>query len=129
MDAHTTQPARLEIDGGNGRGAIGATRVANEVVASIAALAALQVDGVNAMYQPAGQQIDRILRRVYAHRGVRVELIADALHIDLWIVIEAGGSVPVIGGEVQRRVADAVDRMLGLRVAEVNVFVSEVIFR
>ena len=57
---------------GEGREAIGATRVANEVVASIAALAALQVDGVNAMYQPAGQQIDRILRRVYAHRGVRV---------------------------------------------------------
>jgi len=66
---------------------------------------------------------------VYAHRGVRVELVDDALHLDLWIVIEAGGSVPTIGAEVQRRVADAVDRMLGLRAAEVNVFVSEVIFR
>ncbi len=129
MDTHTGQPARLEIDSGDGRDAIGATRVANAVVASIAALAALQVEGVNAMYHPAGQQIDRILRRAYAHRGVRVALIADALHIDLWVVIEAGGSVPVIGGQVQRRVADALDRMLGLRVAEVNVFVSEVIFR
>jgi len=129
METQTGQPARLEIAGGNGRDDLGVTRVANEVVASIAALAALQVDGVSAMYQPAGQQIDRILRRVYAHRGVRVELLADALHLDLWIVIEAGGSVPVIGGEVQRRVSDAVDRMLGLRVAEVNVFVSEVIFR
>jgi uncharacterized alkaline shock family protein YloU len=99
------------------------------VVASIAALAALQVDGVDAMYHPAGQQIDRILRRVYAHRGVRVELNDDGLHLDLWVVISAGGAVPVIGAEVQRRVADAVDRMLGLRVAEVNVFVSEVIFR
>jgi uncharacterized alkaline shock family protein YloU len=129
MDTQTGQPAGLQIDDGEGREAIGATRVANEVVASIAALAALQVDGVNAMYQPAGHQIDRILRRAYAHRGVRVELRSDELHLDLWVVIEAGGSVPVIGGEVQRRVADAVDRMLGLRVAEVNVFVSEVIFR
>ena len=123
------RPAGLQLEGGDGRGAIGATRVANEVVASIAALAALQVDGVSAMYRPAGHQIDRILRRAYAHRGVRVELVEDSLHLDLWIVIEAGASVPAIGGEVQRRVADAVDRMLGLRVAEVNVFVSEVIFR
>ena len=129
MQTHTGEPARLEISGGDGREGSGATRVANEVVASIAALAALQVDGVDAMYHPAGQQIDRILRRVYAHRGVRVELSDDGLHLDLWIVIQAGGSVPAIGAEVQRRVADAVDRMLGLRVAEVNVFVSEVIFR
>jgi uncharacterized alkaline shock family protein YloU len=128
-ETQATHPTGLAIDDSDGRGAIGATRVANEVVASIAALAALQVDGVSAMYQPAGHQIDRILRRAFAHRGVRVELVDESLHLDLWIVIEAGGSVPVIGGEVQRRVADAVDRMLGLHVAEVNVFVSEVIFR
>ena len=129
MQTQTGEQARLELGGDDGREGTGATRVANEVVASIAALAALQVDGVDAMYHPAGQQIDRILRRVYAHRGVRVELREDGLHLDLWVVISAGGSVPVIGAEVQRRVADAVDRMLGLRVAEVNVFVSEVIFR
>jgi uncharacterized alkaline shock family protein YloU len=129
METRAHEPAGLQLADGEGREAIGATRVANEVVASIAALAALQVDGVSAMYQPAGHQIDRILRRAHAHRGVRVDLIEDSLHLDLWIVIEAGGSVPVIGGQVQRRVADAVDRMLGLRVAEVNVFVSEVIFR
>jgi uncharacterized alkaline shock family protein YloU len=29
---------------------------------------------------------------------------------------------------VQTRVADAIDRMLGLAIAEVNVFVSEVVF-
>jgi uncharacterized alkaline shock family protein YloU len=33
-----------------------------------------------------------------------------------------------VGAEVQRRVADAIDRMLDLRVSEVNVFVSEIVF-
>ena len=128
METPTAQ-APLEIDPGGGRDRLGATRVANTVVASIAALAALQVEGVSAMYHPAGQQLDRILRRAYAHRGVRVDLVGESLHLDLWVVIEAGGSVPVIGGLVQRRVADTVERMLGLHVAEVNVYVSEVIFR
>ena len=127
-----TAPGRsggpLQLGPTNGRDSLGTTRVANEVVASIAAMAALQIPGVRAMYQPGGQQIERILRRSHAHRGVRVELIDDALRLDVYIVMEAGGNVPAVGADVQRRVADAIDRMLDLRVAEVNVFVSEVVF-
>jgi uncharacterized alkaline shock family protein YloU len=112
----------------NGRRQLGTTRVANEVVASIAAFAALQVPGVHAMYHPGGQNFDRIVRRSHAHRGVRVELRDEALHLNLYVVMESGGNVPVVGAEVQQRVADAIDRMLALRVEEVNVFVSEVAF-
>ena len=119
----------LQLGGsGNGRDQLGTTRVANEVVASIAALAALHVSGVHSMYQPGGQQFERIVRRSHAHRGVRVEMIDDALRLDVHIAVEAGGSVPAVGAEVQQRVADAIDRMLDLRVASVNVYVSEVVF-
>jgi uncharacterized alkaline shock family protein YloU len=121
---------RLQLlDGDGGRERLGTVRVANEVVASIAALAALEVEGVQAMYQASGQQLERILRRPAAHRGVRVELLDDdRLRLDLFVVMEAGTHLPVMGAAVQRRVADAIDRMLGLAIAEVNVFVSEVIF-
>ena len=128
-DTESGPPGPLQLNGnGDGRDQLGTTRVANEVVASIAALAALQVSGVHAMYQPGGQQFERIVRRSHAYRGVRVELIDDALRLDVHIAIEAGGSVPAVGAEVQRRVADAIDRMLDLRVASVNVYVSEVVF-
>ena len=124
------QPATMELgtDDGDGRTGFGATRVANDVVAWIAALTALQVDGVHAMYRPNGQSIDRILRRRVAHRGARVELRDDGLLIDLWIVIRAGTNVAAVGAEVQRAVADAIERMLGLHLLAVNVFVSEVVF-
>jgi uncharacterized alkaline shock family protein YloU len=122
-------PETLQLaETGNGRTSLGTTRVANQVVASIAALSALQVQGVAAMYHPGAQPIDRIVRRSHAHRGVRVELRDSTLHLDLWIVMEAGGNVPVVGAAVQRRVAEAIERMLDMRVAEVNVFVSEVVF-
>ena len=118
----------LELSAGDGRRVIGATRVANDVVAWIAALTALQVDGVAAMYRPGGQSIDRILRRRHAHRGARVELRDDGLLIDLWIVMEAGANVAAVGAQVQRAVGDAIRRMLGLELHAVNVFVSEVVF-
>jgi uncharacterized alkaline shock family protein YloU len=114
---------------GNGREPLGVTRVANEVVAWIAVLAALQVPGVHAMYQAAGQSLERILRRSFAHRGARVELSdGSLLDIDLFVVLLAGHSAQQVGAEVQRRVADTVNRMLGLEVQSVDVFISEVVF-
>jgi len=117
-----------DTDGGDGGGMAGVTRVANDVVAWIAALTALQVEGVHAMYRPGGQSIERILRRRVAHRGARVELRDDALRIDLWIVMEAGANVAAVGAQVQRAVGETIRRMLGLPLAAVNVFISEVVF-
>jgi uncharacterized alkaline shock family protein YloU len=125
----TEATEQLQIAGADGRQRLGTTRVANEVVARIAALSALGVSGVAGMYQAGGQQLDRILRRPVAHRGVRVEMLPDdSLRLDLYVVIAAGTDLPAMGAEVQNRVADAIDKMLGLRIAEINVFVSEVVF-
>ncbi len=113
-----------------GRRPLGVTRVANQVVAWIAVLTALQVPGVHAMYQAAGQSLERVLRRSLAHRGARVQLREDGttLDIDLFLVLLAGNSAPEVGREVQRRVADAVERMLGLSVGSIDVHISEVVF-
>ena len=128
MDA-TPGPPPLQLNrADNGRNALGTTRVANQVVASIAALAALDVGGVHAMYHAGAQPLERITRRAQAYRGVRVDFVEGALRLDVYIVVESGLNVQSIGSEVQRRVVDAVDRMLDLSVAEVNIFVSEVVF-
>jgi uncharacterized alkaline shock family protein YloU len=122
------QPA-LQLAEPPGRDRLGTVRVANEVVAWIAALAALEVPGVNAMYQTGGQQIDRILRRPVAHRGVKVVMQPDdTLQIDVHVVMEAGADLPEMGAEVQRRVTRAIEKMLGLDLTEVNVYVNEVVF-
>ena len=110
------------------RNVAGTIRVANEVVASIAAQAALEVKGVHALHS-SGQQLDRILRRQFAHRGVRVRLLEDdSLLLDLWFAMRADANLAAVGGEVQRRVARALERMLGMRVKEVNVHVSAIVF-
>lgn len=119
----------MEDGAPGGRGSLGVTRVANEVVAWIAVLTALQVPGVHAMYQAAGQSFERILRRSSAHRGARVELRAgSSLAIDLFVVLLAGHAVERVGAEIQERVADAVERMLGLSVQRIDVHISEVVF-
>ena len=125
----TTSQPPLQLAEPPGRDRLGTVRVANEVVAWIAALAALEVSGVHAMYQASGQPIDRILRRPVAHRGVKVVMQPDeTLQIDVHVVMEAGADLPEMGAEVQRRVARAIEKMLGLDLTEVNVYVNEVVF-
>jgi uncharacterized alkaline shock family protein YloU len=122
-------PPPLQLAEPPGRDRLGTVRVANEVVAWIAALAALEVPGVHAMYQAGGQHVDRILRRPAAHRGVRVVMQPDdTLQLDLHVVMEAGADLPQMGADVQRRVSRAIEKMLGLELAEVNVYVNEVVF-
>lgn len=106
----------------------GSVRVTNEVIAHIASLTALQVQGVSGMYTAGTERADRTLRAAEAHKGVRVELTGDTLQLDLFIVIEHGSHVPTVAAAVQQNVSDAVDKMLGLEATAVNVFVGDVSF-
>ena len=109
---------------------LGDVRVANDVVAWIVAYAALEVHGVAGLYRPgSSQSIDRVLRRPLAHRGVKVQLLPDrSLKVECWIAMNAGDNAMTVGGEVQKQVAEAIDRMLGMQLASVNVYISEVVF-
>ncbi len=105
----------------------GSVRVASEVVGSIAALAALDVEGVAAMCAPQGPRVGRLLRRQHGHLGVRVTTLDhSSLRLDLHLAIVPTVRLPELVERVQAAVADSVNRMLGLRVAAVDVHVADV---
>jgi uncharacterized alkaline shock family protein YloU len=71
---------------------------------------------------------DRV-RRQSVHRGVRVQVDAGrAIHIELFLQVDGTASVPQVADRVQANAVEAVERMLGLDVASVDVFVSSVAF-
>jgi uncharacterized alkaline shock family protein YloU len=110
-------------------GTHGAVRVANEVIASIAALAACEVEGVAGMDETAARHFGDWVRRQTAHRGVRVQVEADrSIHLEVFITVDSDGKLGEVASAVQANVVEATERMLGLEVGEVNVFVSSVAF-
>jgi uncharacterized alkaline shock family protein YloU len=107
----------------------GSVRVANEVIASIAAMAALEVEGVAAPDQANARHFGDWIKRETAHRGVRVMQDSDRrLHLEVFLTVSAGARLREVAERVQDNVIEAVERMLGLEVAEVNVFVSSIAF-
>jgi uncharacterized alkaline shock family protein YloU len=107
----------------------GSVRVANEVIASIAGMAAREVDGVTALDEASARHFGDWIKRETAHRGVRVLLDPERkIHLEVFLTVDATSVLREVAERVQDNVIDVVHRMLALEVAEVNVFVSSIAF-
>jgi uncharacterized alkaline shock family protein YloU len=90
--------------------------IATEVLASYAADAARDVDGVRAL-------VDRPLP---GRRGVRVSDEDGRVRLELHVAVEWGASVPEVGRAVQERVREYLVRMADLQPDAVDVVVDEI---
>lgn len=106
----------------------GQVKIANEVVAIIAGLAATEVHGVAGMSGGIAGDIVEILKGKNLSKGVKVEVGEKETAIDLFIIVEFGARIPDIAWEIQNKVKKAVENMTGLAVVEVNIHVQAVNF-
>jgi uncharacterized alkaline shock family protein YloU len=104
---------------------IGSIKIANEVVAIIASLAATEIEGVAGMSGGVGSGIAEMLGH---KKGVKVEAGEDECTVDLSVIIDYGFTIPEVAEKVQQNVKQAIESMTGLNVVEINVHVQGVHF-
>ncbi|NLW22404.1 MAG: Asp23/Gls24 family envelope stress response protein [Tissierellia bacterium] len=104
----------------------GTVKIANEVVAIIAGLAATEVAGVAGMSGGLTGDITEMLGMKNLSKGVKVEVGEKEAAIDIFIIVEYGSKISEVATEVQRNVKNTVETMTGLEVVEVNVNVQGV---
>lgn len=107
---------------------IGTIRIADDVVAVIAGLAATEVEGVAAMSGGFAGGIAEVLGRRSLSKGVKVEVGTEEAKVDLHIVVTYGVRIPDVAWGIQENVKKAIEQMTGLRVLQVNVHVQGVSF-
>ena len=90
-------------------------KISRDVVARYAADAAQEVKGVRKLVP------DRLRR----HGGVRVS-DDDDVAVEVHLEVDAGTPIPDVGREVQRRIAEYLERMTGTAPATVDVIVHDV---
>src|ERR1017187_6659972 len=109
----------------------GQISVAEGVVQKIAGRACREIGGVHAMGTGGTRAFGAIRERIPGSsgpnvaQGVGVEVGETEAAIDLDIVVEYGVSIADLGRSIQRNVKQAVERMTGLDVVEVNVNVDD----
>lgn len=102
----------------------GTVKIADDVVAMIAALAATEVDGVAAM---AGNLTNELLSRAGVRglsRGSKVDVSGKKVKVELAIAMEYGYNIPATCQKVQAKVKSAIENMTGLEVQDVNIRIA-----
>ncbi len=110
----------------------GTTTISDSVVSKIAGIAAGEIDGIR-MGSGASQTVGGFIGSITGGsgpqtQGVSVEVGQEEAAIDLTATAEYGKSIPQLAEAVRRNVVNRVESLVGLRVTEVNVTVSNVFF-
>ena len=104
--------------------AFGTVKIADDVVAMIAALAATEVEGVAAMN---GTVANELLSKVGVKglaKGVRVDIFNKKVKVELAVTMEYGFNIPATCQRVQIKVKNAIENMTGLEVTDVNIRIA-----
>ncbi len=107
---------------------VGSVKIADEVVAVIAGVAASDVEGVVGMSGGLVGDLGEILGKKSLSNGVKVQVGEKEAIIDLFIVVEYGARIPDVAYRAQQSVKSAVQVMTGLTVIEVNIHIQGVVF-
>ena len=104
----------------------GEIKIADEVVAIIAALAATEVEGVASMAGNITNELIGKLGMKNLSKGVKVDVLEGIVTVSLALNLKYNYSIVEVSARVPEKVKNAIENMTGLEVADVNIKVAGV---
>ena len=105
---------------------VGSVKISEDVVATIAGLAAAEVQGVASMSASLASGIYDLIGKKNLSKGVKIEMKEGEVSIDLYLVVEYGVKIPEVALCVQQTVKKNVETMTGLNASKIDVHVQGV---
>ncbi|AKL95298.1 putative protein DUF322 [Clostridium aceticum] len=106
----------------------GEVKVADEVIATIAGIAATEVIGVCGMSGGLVDGIAEILGKKNLSKGVKLEVTGEGVTIDLYLIVDYGVKIPDLAWKIQDNVKNTLESMIGTKVIDVNIHIQGVNF-
>lgn len=103
----------------------GSVRISEDVICSIAAMAAMDVEGVYGLNTNIGSELAGKISKKAPGKGVRLVISDDnEISLDCYVVVLYGYSVFDVAKAVQENVTSVVESTTGHKVRTVNVSIS-----
>ena len=106
----------------------GSVNISEEVLATIAAQAVREVDGVGGFATTLGGEIAERLGKRAPSRGVKLAIEGEEVTVDTFILIKYGSVIGDVSRAVQDAVTSGIEAMTGITVKAVNITVCGVAF-
>lgn len=107
---------------------MGSINISEDVVATIAAAAAAEVEGVSGLAANIGSDLAELLGKKNLSRGIKLQITENTVSVDVHVLVKYGQIIPTIAKSIQDAVMSSVEAMTGLTVSNVNVHVGGVTF-
>lgn len=104
--------------------AIGGVRISDEVIATIASLAAGEIEGVSKMSGSLTGNLGEMLGKKDFTKGVKVTLEDETVEVDVFLSVSYGSIIHDVARKVQENVKKTIESMTDLKVMTVNVHVQ-----
>ncbi len=111
------------------KGDLGEVHIADEVIAVIAGIATMEVDGVASMAGSTKDLQKEIISKLgmkVLSKGVRIKVEDGKVTAGISVVLHYGRSIPEVTKAIQDKVSSEIENMTGLTVEAVNVDVVDV---
>ncbi len=102
----------------------GNLNISNEVISTIANIAASEVAGVTALSSSIADGIVEKLGKKSLSKGIKVDTKDGEVKIDIFLIVSYGVKIPDVAREVQENVKKSIEAMAGLNVTQVNIHVQ-----
>lgn len=102
---------------------------ADDVIATIAALAAADVEGVAGMSgSVVGEWTEKLGGKKNITKGIKVEVGEEETAVDVYVNVKYGYRIQEVCLNLQKAIKNAIETMTGLRLVACNVSVQAVVF-
>ena len=119
MGKEVSNDYKIQLE--NNRGEI---IIADEVIAVITGLAAMEVEGVASLAGNATRELISKIGIKTLSKGVKVDVLEDVVTIEAALNLKYGFNIKTVSEKVQEKVKVAIENMTGLKVADVNIRVA-----
>lgn len=106
--------------------AMGGVKISDDVIATIASLAASEIEGVSKMTGSIAGNLTEILGKKNFTKGVKVRLEEETVEVDVFLSVVYGSIIHEVAEKVQENVKKTIESMTDLKVMTVNVHVQGV---
>lgn len=103
---------------------IAEVKIANDVVAMIAGIAASEVEGVDSLLGNKTHERVEKLGRKNLSKGVTLEMNGKEVYLKISAVLKYGENAPKVSKAIQEKVKTSVENMTGLLVSAVDVRIA-----
>lgn len=119
------------MDNVKSRQAVGNLKISQDVIAAIARVAALEIEGVDSLADPANitpTHIGDFFAKPLMKKAISINMNDDFANIGISVNLSFGAKISEVCPKIQNTVKDNVQTMTGLAVSKVDVFVAGIVF-